>query len=118
VISASTSQRLLSDHPVDFHPTNKISNVVLVPSLEDAVRYVNVATQTIGVYPYDRKAGLRDRLASAGGQRVCRVGTANGHVVGGPHDAMYPLHRFVHWMGDDDINDVDSNAALSEEFGV
>ena len=108
---------LLSDHPVDFHPTNKISNVVLVPSLEDAVRYVNVATQTIGVYPYDRKAGLRDRLASAGGQRVCRVGTANGHVVGGPHDAMYPLHRFVHWMGDDDIRDTDSNAAFSEEFG-
>jgi hypothetical protein len=107
---------LLSDRPVDFHPTNKISNVVLVPSLEDAVRYVNVATQTIGVYPFDRKAVLRDRLASAGGQRVCRVGTANGHVTGSPHDAMYPLHRFVHWMGDDDIAETDANAALSQEF--
>ncbi len=108
---------LLSDQPVDFHPTNKISNVVLVPSLEDAVRYVNVATQTIGVYPFDRKADLRDKLASQGGQRVCRVGTANGHVVGSPHDAMYPLHRFVHWMGDDDIDNTDSNAALRVEFG-
>jgi len=107
---------LLSDRPVDFHPTNKISNVVLVHSLEDAVRYVNVATQTIGVYPFDRKAVLRDRLASAGGQRVCRVGTANGHVTGSPHDAMYPLHRFVHWMGDDDIADTDANTALSQEF--
>ena len=107
---------LLSDRPVDFHPTNKISNVVLVPSLEDAVRFVNVATQTIGVYPFDRKAVLRDRLASAGGQRVCRVGTANGHVAGSPHDAMYPLHRFVHWMGDDDIADTDANTALSQEF--
>jgi Acyl-CoA reductase (LuxC) len=94
---------ILSDRPVDFHPTNKTSNVVMVPSLEDAIRYVNVATQTIGVYPWDRKAALRDRLASAGGQRVCRVGTANRHVAGGPHDAMYPLQRFVHWMGDDDI---------------
>ncbi|RDH78734.1 long-chain-fatty-acyl-CoA reductase [Mycolicibacterium moriokaense] len=103
---------LLSDRPVDFHPANKISNVVLVSSLDDAVRYVNVATQTIGVYPFDAKAGLRDRLASAGGQRVCRVGTANGHVAGGPHDAMYPLHRFVHWMGDDDIDDTASNAAI------
>ena len=109
---------LLSDHPVDFHPTNKISNVVLVPSLEYAVRYVNVATQTIGVYPFDRKAELRDRLACAGGQRVCRVGTANGHVNGGPHDAMYPLHRLVHWMGDDDINGTDSNTALPQEFGI
>ncbi len=107
---------VLSDEPVDFHPSNKISNVVMVPSLDDAVRYVNVATQTIGVYPYQRKAQLRDALAGAGGQRVCRVGTANGHVTGGPHDAMYPLARFVHWMGDDDIfsdnPDANANAAL------
>src|SRR4051794_29434970 len=94
---------ILSDEPVDFHPTNKTSNVVLVRSLEDAVRYVNVATQTIGVYPWHRKAELRDRLASAGGQRVCRVGTANMHVPGGPHDAMFALQRFVSWMSDDDI---------------
>ncbi len=92
-----------SDQPVDFQPTNKTSNVVMVPSLEDAIGYVNVATQTIGVYPWSRKAELRDHLASAGGQRVCRVGTANSHVPGGPHDAMFALSRFVHWMSDDDI---------------
>ncbi|OMC03574.1 long-chain-fatty-acyl-CoA reductase [Mycobacterium sp. NS-7484] len=107
---------LLSDEPVDFHPSNKISNVVMVDSLEHAVRYVNVATQTIGVYPYERKVQLRDVLAGAGAQRVCRVGTANGHVAGGPHDAMYPLARFVHWMGDDDIfsgnPNANANAAL------
>ena len=94
---------ILSDEPVDFHPSNKTSNVVMVPSLEHAIRYVNVATQTIGVYPFERKAELRDRLASAGGQRVCRLGTANGYVLGSPHDAMYALQRFVHWMSDDDI---------------
>ncbi len=94
---------ILSDRPVEFHPTNKTSNVVMVGSLDDAVRYVNVATQTIGVYPYERKAQLRDRLASAGAQRLCRLGTANAHVLGSPHDAMHPLQRFVHWMGDDDI---------------
>jgi hypothetical protein len=94
---------VLSDRPVEFQPTNKTSNVVMVGSLDDAVRYVNVATQTIGVYPYERKAQLRDRLASAGAQRLCRLGTANAHVLGSPHDAMYPLQRFVHWMGDDDI---------------
>lgn len=106
---------LLSEEPVDFHPTNKTSNVVMVDSLDDAVRYVNVATQTIGVYPDERKTALRDNLASAGGQRVCRVGTANMHVLGGPHDAMYPLSRFVHWMGDDDIQI--PTAGLAEEFG-
>jgi hypothetical protein len=30
-------------------------------------------------------------------------GTANRHVPGGPHDAMFALHRFAHWMGDDEI---------------
>jgi len=94
---------ILSDRPVEFQPTNKTSNVVMVDSLDDAIRHVNVATQTIGVYPYQRKSQLRDRLASAGAQRLCRLGTANAHVLGSPHDAMYPLQRFVHWMGDDDI---------------
>ncbi|CAN7581440.1 hypothetical protein LJR219_004278 [Phenylobacterium sp. LjRoot219] len=104
---------LLSDHPVDFHPSNKTSNVVMVEKLEDAIRYVNVATQTIGVWPPERKAELRDRLASAGGQRVCRLGTANQHVLGGPHDAMYPLQRLVHWMGDDDITVAAGNPEFS-----
>jgi hypothetical protein len=94
---------VLSDTPVNFHPSNKTSNVVMVDSLDDAIRYVNVATQTIGVYPYERKVALRDRLAAAGAQRLCRLGTANAHALGSPHDAMYPLQRLVHWMADDDI---------------
>jgi hypothetical protein len=92
---------ILSDRPVDFHPTNKVANVVMVPSLEAALKYVNVATQTIGVWPPERKAALREGVASAGGQRLCVLGNANNPVVGGPHDAMYPLSRFVHWMKDE-----------------
>ena len=38
-----------SNEPVEFHPTNKTANVVQVPSLKDALRYVNVATQTVVV---------------------------------------------------------------------
>ncbi|MFI5719003.1 acyl-CoA reductase [Nocardia sp. NPDC051750] len=103
---------VLSEQPVDFHPSNKISNVVMVSSIDGATRYVNLATQTIGMYPYQRKAELRDRLAGAGAQRICRVGTANSHVEGSPHDAMYPLSRLVHWMADDDIYVAESNSAL------
>jgi len=94
---------VLTDEPVDFHPSNKTANVVHVSSLDNAVRYVNVATQTIGMYPPSRKTQLRDRLASAGAQRVVRLGSAAKHVMGGPHDAMYPLQRFVHWMSDEDV---------------
>jgi hypothetical protein len=93
---------ILSEQPVGFHPMGKTANVVHVASLEDAIRYVNVATQTIGIYPPERKALLRDRIASVGGQRVVRLGSAARHVMGGPHDAMYPLQRFIHWMSDED----------------
>ena len=54
---------ILTDEPVDFHPLRKTANVVCVPSLEQAVKYVNVATQTVGVFPFHRMADLRDRLA-------------------------------------------------------
>jgi hypothetical protein len=93
---------ILTTDPVDFHPSNKTANVVHVASLDDALRYVNVATQTIGMYPPERKRAMRDRLASAGAQRVVRLGSAANHVMGGPHDAMLPLQRFVHWISDED----------------
>ena len=91
-----------SEEPVDFHPLRKTSNVVCVPSLMDAMKYVNVATQTVGVYPFDRMTELRDHLASGGAQRVVRLGEAGPSAIGNPHDAMYPLHRFVHWMANED----------------
>ncbi|MBU6265901.1 MAG: long-chain-fatty-acyl-CoA reductase [Sphingomonadales bacterium] len=91
-----------SDEPVDFHPLRKTSNVVCVPSLDAAMQYVNVATQTVGVWPFHRMAELRDRLASGGAQRVVRLGEAGPGAIGNPHDAMYPLHRFVHWMANED----------------
>lgn len=91
-----------SSEPVDFHPLRKTSNVVCVDSLDDAMKYVNVATQTVGVYPFHRMPQLRDQLASSGAQRIVRLGDAGPSAIGNPHDAMYPLHRFVHWMAHED----------------
>jgi len=90
-----------SDKPVDFQPLRMTSNVVCVPSLQEALKYVNVATQTVGVYPFGRMEELRDHLASGGAQRVVRLGEAGPSAIGNPHDAMYPLHRFVHWMANE-----------------
>ncbi|WP_310532009.1 acyl-CoA reductase [Novosphingobium sp.] len=87
-----------SEEPVDFHPINKIGNVVRVDSLDDSVKWVNVATQTIGFYPSERMADYRDRLGAGGAQRVCPLGEAGPSTVGTPWDGMYPLHRFVNWM--------------------
>ena len=91
-----------SDQPVDFHPVSKTANVVRVKQLEDALRHVNVATQTIGIYPFSRAFSLRDGLASGGAQRITRLGDCGGSCAGAPHDATYPLHRFVHWVAHED----------------
>ena len=90
-----------SDEPVDFYPEGKIVNVVVVPDLTDAIAYANVATQTVGVYPPERKASVRDRLASAGVQRIVSLGLAMGSGPGIPHDGFYPLHRFMRWITDE-----------------
>jgi hypothetical protein len=92
---------VLTDDPVDFHPMAKTVNVVAVPSLETACEYVNVATQTIGIYPVERAAGLRDDLAARGMQRLVPLGQVIRVGPGFPHDGFYPLHRFVKWLVDD-----------------
>ncbi|MEV0034363.1 acyl-CoA reductase, partial [Nocardia sp. NPDC050793] len=91
-----------SPEMVDFHPTNKTVNVIPVAQMREAASYATVATQTVGVYPAARKAEIRDLLATAGVQRIVRLGSALKGSMGGPHDGMYPLHRFVNWVVDDD----------------
>lgn len=90
-----------SEEPVEFHPDGRVVNVVPVASLEEAVLRANVATQTVGVFPPSRKAGLRDSLAAAGVQRVVTLGEAVMFETGMSHDGFYPLQRFVRWVNDE-----------------
>jgi hypothetical protein len=92
-----------SEEPVDFHPVSKTVNVVQVDDLAEAIAHVNVATQTVGVFPAQRRIELRDRLVCAGAQRIVGLGgvpTRSGDF-GKPHDGMYILHRMVRWVRDD-----------------
>ena len=91
-----------SSEPVDFYPDARVVNVVRVDRLADAVRWVNVSTQTVGIYPADRRMELADALAQAGVQQIQPLGEINKFVVGTPHDGMFPLHRFVRWVADKD----------------
>jgi hypothetical protein len=90
-----------SDDPVDFYPMSKTVNVVAVPSLEEAVRHANVATQTVGIYPPQRAAALRNDLASMGVQRIVGLGEVAQAVEGLPHDGFYPIRRVMRWVLDD-----------------
>jgi len=90
-----------SDEPVDFHPDAQVVHVVPVDSLVDAVRFANVSTQTVGVYPTDRTVEVRDGLASAGTQRVVSLGRAGTMPPGLAHDGFIPLHRFMRWVNEE-----------------
>ncbi|HEX6704665.1 MAG TPA: acyl-CoA reductase [Albitalea sp.] len=90
-----------SEEPVDFHPDGKIVNVVPVASLDDAIVRAGVATQTVGIWPPQRKAALRDRLAAQGVQRLVNLGGSAGIEMGLPHDGFHPLQRFVRWVHDE-----------------
>ena len=90
-----------SPEPVTFHPIGKIVNIIPVNSLQDAVVFANPATQTVGVWPPERKAEVRDYLCAAGVQRVVALGGANDMLPGLPHDGFLPLHRFMNWVADE-----------------
>jgi Acyl-CoA reductase (LuxC) len=91
-----------SDEMVDFHPICKTVNVVPVKSLQDAVRFATVATQTVGIFPPHRVTEVRDALACAGVQRMVALGESISDGVGGyPHDCMFPVHRFMKWVSEE-----------------
>jgi hypothetical protein len=91
-----------SEEPVSFNPSGKLVNVVRVTSLEEAVQHSTVATQTVGVYPPARRISLRNALASAGAQRIVALGEVNSGGFGGkPHDAGWPVHRFMRWVSEE-----------------
>ncbi|MDB6060342.1 MAG: long-chain-fatty-acyl-CoA reductase [Verrucomicrobiaceae bacterium] len=89
-----------SDEPVSFSPTGKLVNVVRVDKLADAVQFITVATQTVGIYPKAERLALRDSLASCGAQRLVEIGDVNGGegFGGSPHDAGMPVNRFMRWV--------------------
>jgi hypothetical protein len=90
-----------SIEPVDFYPDGRTVNVVHLQSLSDVAQHVNAATQTVGVYPPERKDELRDLLAGGGVDRIADLGAASAGgtgALGSPHDGMVALHRFVRWI--------------------
>lgn len=90
-----------SEQPVDFYPDGKMVNIVPVKDLKEAIKYGNVATKTVGVYPPERRTDYRDALMSVGVQGVCGLGSALNSLPGLPHDGYLPLNRFVRWVKDE-----------------
>jgi len=89
-----------SSAPLPIYPIGRTVNVVPVRDLQDATRYVDTSTQTVGVYPDARRPGVRDAMCGAGAQRIVPLGASIGTEPphGRPHDGFIVLHRMVRWV--------------------
>lgn len=96
-----TGMVVRSEEPVDFYPTGRLVNVVVVPDVKAVLGHLNAATQTVGIYPDGLREQLRDDLCSVGVQRVTALGTAGDTRLGLPHDGFYPMARMVRWGKDE-----------------
>ena len=88
---------------------NRVVNFIPVDDLSDVAKWCDDTTQTVGLYPEARRAGLRDAFALAGVQRLVSLAGgdpmtvyANSHHMppGSPHDGIEPMRRSVRWVVD------------------
>ena len=91
---------------VDFSDRldHRVANIVPVDSLEEALRFITIHTQTIGVYPDGLKEEIRDECARRGGQRICSLGFATAGSFSGVHDGIEPLRRVVRWVKEERLS--------------
>jgi hypothetical protein len=78
--------------------SGRVSNVIPIDDIEEALRYFNSSTQTVGLYPNSLISKLRDRAAIMGGQRLVSLGYMTGAgVLAAPHDGLEVERRMVRW---------------------
>jgi acyl-CoA reductase-like NAD-dependent aldehyde dehydrogenase len=96
-----------NDDPVPFaqHLACRTANVIPVKSVDDAIKRINSATQTIGVYPNSLRDRIRDRLALQGGQMFVPLGYVARLNSTGPMDGIEPERRMLKWISDQAPNE-------------
>jgi long-chain-fatty-acyl-CoA reductase len=78
------------------HPLGRTIFVHPVASLDDVRPFIDDETQTVAVYPFDKRAeDVANALCGRGAVRVCEVGLVAHPRQGFTHDGMYPLAQFV-----------------------
>ena len=102
-----------TDEAVEFAGSlnNRVVNLVPVADIERVPRWVDEATQTVGIYPERLREQLKDRLALHGVQRTLPLGTSLSaqaeadpdQAVGLPHDGTEPMRRSVRWVIDQSV---------------
>ncbi|HAS04218.1 MAG TPA: hypothetical protein DCR71_00360, partial [Dehalococcoidia bacterium] len=74
------------------HPASRLVVVRPVNSLDDALKYVNQNVSAVGVFPEERRLGLKDRILARGVSSVLPLGQCEKVFAGMPHDGMMILN--------------------------
>lgn len=99
-----------TEDPVEFADTlrNRVVNLVPVTDIAKVTRWLNEATQTVGIYPPSLHDRLREQIALAGVQHIRGLRTTledyvysdGSQMLLMPHDGMEPMRRMVRWTID------------------
>ncbi len=105
------------DEAVEFSELlcNRTANLVPVRDVEEALRRINAASQTIGVYPDTLKEQIRDRLAIQGAQHIVSLGEVMGMGTYGPQDGLETERRMLRWIRDVNGEPVPENLNFTVE---
>jgi len=94
------------DEAVEFSDllANRTANLVPVSSVDDVLKRISAASQTVGVYPDSLRREIRDELALRGAQHIIPLGKVMQMGVLGPQDGLSVEHRMLKWIRDMDLN--------------
>lgn len=88
--------------PVDFWDllNDRVANFIPIDTIDDALKYFDAYTQTVGIYPDSLKEELKDKVPLYGAQRIVSLGYAGGAglAFATPQDAIEPVRRMVKWI--------------------
>lgn len=90
------------DEVVEFSEllANRTANLVPVANVADALKRINAASQTVGVYPDTLKLQIRDALAIHGAQHIVSLGKVTQLGSFGPQDGLQIERRMLKWVRD------------------
>jgi len=93
------------DDVVEFSDilSKRTANLVPVASVEEALKRITAASQTIGVYPDALKLQIRNALAIQGAQHIVSLGKVTGVGAVGPQDGLQVERRMLRWIRDMDV---------------
>jgi hypothetical protein len=80
--------------------SKRTANLVPVGSVQDALKRITAASQTVGVYPDALKLQIRDALAIQGAQHIVSLGKVTQVGSIGPQDGLQVERRMLRWIRD------------------